>query len=177
MIDAAEATIALWGNDGLDFEALAADIAAEATIALEISEQIALDRRIADLYTEADPDGIVRSAPGVGDILAAQITGRLGAPHRFTNLAAARSFSGLVPPRNASGLTDHTGGPTKRGDACLRAALFQAADRARKVDPTLAAVELTEVVYSRGLLVRGDTDGRAGTPTQDPAPSGGAQPR
>jgi transposase len=140
VIDAAHATIALWGNDGLDFEALAADIAAEATIALEVSEQIALlDRRIHDLYTEADPAGIVLSAPGVGDILAGQILGRLGDPHRFTSLAAARSFSGLIPRRNASGITDHAGGPTKQGDACLRAALFQAADRARKVDPQLAA--------------------------------------
>lgn len=140
VIAAAQATISLWGNDGLDFEALAADIAAEATIALEVSEQIALlDRRIHDLYTEADPDEIVLSVPGVGDILAGQILGRLGDPARFTNLAAARSFSGLVPRRNSSGLTDQTGGPTKRGDACLRAALFQAADRARKVDPQLAA--------------------------------------
>lgn len=140
IIAAAEATLGLWGNDGLDFEALAADIAAEASIALEVSEQIALlDRRINDLYTEADPDGIVRSAPGVGDILAGQILGRLGDPTRFTSLAAARSFSGLVPRRNASGLTDHAGGPTKQGNACLRAALFQAADRARKVDPQLAA--------------------------------------
>jgi transposase len=140
IIAAAESTLALWGNDGLDFEALAADIAAEAGIALELSEQIALlDRRIHDLYAEADPDGIVMSAPGVGNILAGQILGRLGDPHRFTSLAAARAFSGLVPKRNASGLTDHAGGPTKRGDACLRAALFQAADRARKVDPTLAA--------------------------------------
>jgi transposase len=136
----ANATLAIWGNDGLDFEALAADIAAEASIALEVSEQIALlDRRIHDLYLEADPDGIVRSAPGVGDILAGQILGRLGDPSRFASLAAARSFSGLIPKRNASGLSDHAGGPTKRGDACLRAALFQAADRARKVDPTLAA--------------------------------------
>jgi transposase len=140
IIAAAEASVAIWGNDGLDFEALAADIAAEASIALEISEQIALlDRRIHDLYLEADPAGIVRSAPGVGDILAGQILGRLGDPNRFASLAAARSFSGLIPKRNASGLTDHAGGPTKRGDACLRAALFQAADRARKVDPTLAA--------------------------------------
>lgn len=140
IIAAAEASVAIWGNDGLDFEALAADIAAEASIALEISEQIALlDRRIHDLYLEADPTGIVRSAPGVGDILAGQILGRLADPNRFANLAAARSFSGLIPKRNASGLTDHAGGPTKRGDACLRAALFQAADRARKVDPTLAA--------------------------------------
>lgn len=128
------------GQRGLDFEALAADIATEASTALEVSEQIALlDRRIQDFYAEADPSGIVLSAPGVGDILAGQILGRLGDPARFTSLAAARSFSGLVPKRNASGLTDHAGGPTKRGDACLRAALFQAADRARRVDPQLAA--------------------------------------
>ena len=140
IITAAEATLALWGNDGLDFEALAADIAAEASIALEVSEQIALlDRRIHDLYTEADPKGIVLSVPGVGEVLAGQILGRLGDPGRFTTLAGARAFSGLVPSRNASGLTDHSGGPTKRGDACLRAALFQAADRARKIDPQLAA--------------------------------------
>lgn len=140
VVAAAEATIKLWGNNGLDFEALAADIAAEATIALEVAEQIALlDRRIRDLYTEADPDGIVLSVPGVGGILAGQILGRIGDPTRFTSLAAARSFSGLVPRRNSSGLTNQTGGPTKRGDACLRAALFQAADAARKVDPQLAA--------------------------------------
>jgi hypothetical protein len=90
------------------------------------------------LYTEADPDEIVLSVPGVGEILAGQILGRLGDPTRFTNLAGARSFSGLVPRRNTSGLTNQTSGPTKRGDACLRAALFQAADRARKVDPQLA---------------------------------------
>ena len=139
LIDAANETIALWGNDGLDYEALAADIATEATIALQVSEQIALlDRRIADLYAEADPAGIVRSAPGVGDILAAQILGRLGDPHRFSSLAAARSYSGLIPRQNSSGLSDYAGGPTKQGDACLRAALFQAADRARHLDPQLA---------------------------------------
>lgn len=137
---AAEETLALWGNDGLDYESLAADIACEATIALEVSEQIALmDRRIHDLYCEADPNQIVMSVPGVGEILAAQILGRLGDPHRFTSLAAARSFSGLIPKRKASGISDHAGGPTKRGDACLRAALFMAADRARRVDPQLAA--------------------------------------
>ncbi len=83
--------------------------------------------------------GIVRSAPGVGDILAGQIMGRLGDPKRFANLAAARSFTGLIPKQNSSGLTNHAGGPTKRGDACLKAARFQAADRARHVDPQLAA--------------------------------------
>ena len=139
-MSAAEATIELWGPDGMDWESLAADIAVEAELALELTRQIAqLDRRIFDLYTEADPDQIVLSVPGVGKILAAQIRGRLGDPHRFTSLAAARSFSGLVPRKSASGLGDHRGGPTKQGDACLREALFMAADHARKIDPTIAA--------------------------------------
>ena len=140
VVAAAEATLALWGDEGLDFVALADDIAAEARIALGLSEEIhELEERITVLYRAADPDQIVRSAPGVGKVLAAQIRGRLGDPDRFTSLAAARSFSGLVPRHHASGTTDHHGGPTKQGDACLREALFMAADHARKVDPTLAA--------------------------------------
>lgn len=140
VVSAAEQTLELWGPDGMDYEALAADIAAEASIALELSRQIAkLDRRIFDLYCDADPEQIVLSAPGVGKILAAQIRGRLGDPHRFTSLAAVRSFSGLIPHQNSSGQTDASGGPTKQGDACLREALFLAADHARRVDPQLAA--------------------------------------
>jgi hypothetical protein len=140
VVAAAEATLALWGPTGLDYEALAADIATEASLALELSRQIArLDERIFDLYCDADPDHILLSVPGVGKILAAQIRGRLGNPRRFTSLAAARSFSGLIPHQHSSGLTDATGGPTKHGDACLREALFLAADHARKTDPILAA--------------------------------------
>ena len=139
VVRAAEATLALWGPDGLDYDELAADIAVEAGLALELSRQIArLDERIFDLYCEADSVQIVLSAPGVGKVLAAQIRGRLGDPERFTSLAGARSFSGLAPRQSSSGLTDQAGGPTKRGDACLREALFLAADHARKVDPTLA---------------------------------------
>jgi transposase len=140
VLAAAEATLALWGPAGLDYEALAADIATEASLALALSRQIArLDERIFDRYCDADPDHILLSVPGLGKVLAAQIRGRLGDPHRFTSLAAARSFSGLVPHQHASGLTDAAGGPTKQGDACLREALFMAADHARKTDPTLAA--------------------------------------
>jgi len=140
VVSAAEATLALWSPTGLDYEALAADIAVEASLALELARQIAgIDERIFDLYCDADPDQILLSVPGVGKILAAQIRGRLGDPHRFTSLAAARAFSGLIPRQNSSGLTETTGGPTKQGDACLREALFLAADHARKTDPTLAA--------------------------------------
>lgn len=140
VIAAADATLALWGAEGFDFDELAADIAVEARLALGLCDEIkALDRRIAKLYERADPDGIVRSAPGVGCIGAPQIAGRLGDAARFADLAAIRSFSGLVPHQDASGVAARTGGPTKAGDACLREALFLAADHARKIDPTLAA--------------------------------------
>lgn len=137
---AADATLRLWGSDGIDFDAVAADIATEARLALAVSDEIAqLDRRIADAYARVDPDGFVRSAPGVGPVGSAQIAGRLGDADRFANLAGVRSFSGLVPHLDASGLASRDGGPTKAGDACLREALYMAADHARKIDPTLAA--------------------------------------
>lgn len=138
---AAETTVRLWGGpDGMDFDALAADIAAEARLALAVTDEISkFDRRINELYQRTDPDEIVRSAPGVGRVGAPQIAGRLGDASRFANLAAVRSFAGLVPRQDASGMAARAGGPTKAGDACLREALFTAADHARKTDPTLAA--------------------------------------
>jgi hypothetical protein len=50
-----------------------------------------------------------------------------------------RSFTGLVPKVDQSGLENRHKGVTKAGDPGLREALFLAADLARKVDPTLAA--------------------------------------
>ncbi len=49
----------------MDFDELAADIAVEARHALSLSEEVkGLDKRIARLYEQVDPAGIVRSAPG-----------------------------------------------------------------------------------------------------------------
>ena len=139
VLEAARSTLELWGEDGLDFDELAADIQSEAEVALELCRQIKeIDRRIADLYDEVDPAHVAETVPGIGKILAAQVVARLGDVHRFSSLAAIRSFSGLVPRQNASGLMSRAGGPTKRGDAQLRGALFQAVNVARQVDPTLA---------------------------------------
>ncbi len=139
LLAAATETGALWAGD-LDYPDLAEDIAIEARLALGLSAEIKeLDERIAVLLTEQDPSGIIRSAPGVGAITGAAILGRLGDPARFSSLAAARSFSGLVPSLDASGQSGRHGGPTKRGDAVLREALFLAADHARRIDPSLAA--------------------------------------
>jgi hypothetical protein len=72
-------------------------------------------------------------------VISAIIVGRIGDPHRFTSLAAIRAYSGLVPKVNQSGLSEHSSGLTKAGDALLRESLWTAADQARKTDPQLAA--------------------------------------
>ncbi|MFD7157903.1 IS110 family transposase [Kribbella sp. NPDC059898] len=140
LLTAAKQSIELWGTDGIDFAELAADIAVEAEQAQVLTEQIEdLDERCANLYAEADPTGIIASAPGVGPVTSAIITGRIGDPHRFTSLAAIRAYSGLVPKMAQSGQSLHQHGLTKAGDPLLREALFTAADAARKTDPQLAA--------------------------------------
>jgi transposase len=136
---AAHESIALWADD-LDFGDLAEDIAIEARLALQLTTELKeLDERIALLLADLDPDGILQSVPDIGPVTAAVIAGRIGDPNRFTSLAAVRSYSGLVPSLTSSGTSGAHGGPTKRGDALLRAALFTAADQARKVDPQIAA--------------------------------------
>jgi transposase len=144
LIVAARETLALWtgpdGTIGLDFAELGADIAAEAEQARFLTEQIEdVDERIANLYEQADPDGVIASAPGVGPVTSAIIAGRIGNPHRFTSLAAIRAYSGLVPKVSQSGTSDLKLGLTKAGDPLLREALFMAADQARRIDPQLGA--------------------------------------
>lgn len=140
LLAAADETLALWAAGGLDFAALAEDIAGEARLARQITEEItALEERIAALYNDADPAGIVLSTPGLGITLAAGILGRTGDLNRFRNLAGIRAFTGLVPKIDQSGNTHRHGPPTKKGDPGLREALYLAAEQARKIDPTLAA--------------------------------------
>ena len=140
LLAAASETLELWSGGELDYPDLAEDIAIEARLALQLTEEIKdLDQRTALLLQQADPLGILTSAPGVAAITAAAILGRLGDPNRFHSLAGARAFTGLVPTLDSSGLTNRHGGPTKRGDAVLRQALFMAAGQARRIDPTLAA--------------------------------------
>jgi transposase len=149
VLAAADATLALWDGE-LDYTDLAEDIAIEARLALQLSTEIKeLDERVAAVMAKLDPQGIIASAPGVGPVTAAAILGRLGDPNRFRSLAGVRAFTGLVPSLDASGIAGTHGGPTKRGDAVLREALFLAADHARRQDPTLAAR------YHRLLTVAG----------------------
>jgi transposase len=139
LLEAAAETLRLWDDSEINFGELADDIAVEARLALQLSREIEeLERRIEVLLHEQDPIGIMVSVPGVATVNGAQILARLGDPARFSSLAGARSFSGLVPSLKASGVNGYHGGPTKSGDAPLRESLFIAANWARRIDPTLA---------------------------------------
>jgi transposase len=72
----ANETLELWAYGGIDFSELAHDIASEVRVLRLLDDEIAAaDKRIAVLYEEADPLGIVRSAPGLGPVLSAAILG------------------------------------------------------------------------------------------------------
>ncbi len=140
LLSVARASLDLWDGDGIDLAELGRDLAIEAEQALMLTGQVRdLDTRIARLYTSLDPRQIARTAPGVGPVLGAAITARLGDPHRFASLAAIRSYSGLVPKVSQSGQAEHHGGITKAGDPLLRQSLWMAADMARRADPQLAS--------------------------------------
>jgi len=136
---AASGAVALWADGGINFAGVAADIESEVRMAQLLDTEIArVDERIDALYAKADPAGIVLSTPGIGVTLAAGILGRLGDARRFGNLAAVRSFSGMVPGTDQSGISQGRPGLTKAGDPGLRRDLYLAADLARHVDPVLA---------------------------------------
>ena len=140
LLAAANEAITLWAGGGIDFDELAWDLASEVRVLRQLDDEIArLDTRITGLYDQADPKGIIRSAPGIGDVLAGGILGRLGDANRFANLAAIRSFSGMVPGVNQSGFSETNPSITKQGDPGLRRDLWFAADLARHQDPQLAA--------------------------------------
>ena len=184
---AATEAVALYGTEGIDFAELAADIVAETRSIATVQDEIDhLDQRIERLYTEADPDHIAQSVPGVGPVLAPTIHGLFGDPRRFANLGAARAFTGLVPGTTESGISQASARPTKAGDPGLRTALFMAADLARQIDPTLAAKYRRLVVdrklhhnsaichLAAVLATRIVACLRAGTPYQLRDPNGGA---
>jgi transposase len=178
LLAAATETLALW-DDEMDYTELAADIAAEARLALALTAEIRdLEQKIAALLHQADPAAIMTSIPGPGAVNAAQILARLGDPARFRSLAGARSFTGLVPSLTSSGVNGRHGPPTKSGDAPLREALFLAADTARRTDPVLAARYYRLMIHqgkhhnsalchiSTALLTKIVACWRAGTPYQ-----------
>jgi transposase len=147
--DAAAAAVVFYAGL-VDFDALGVEfevaVAQYATVKTQVTR---LEQRITVLHAEQYPDDLLLSVPGVGPVIAAVLRGHLGNLERFTNLAALRAYTGLVPRENSSGSSERRGKISKAGPSMLRWSLYLAADTARKWDPQLAEL------YRRLMVERG----------------------
>lgn len=96
--------------------------------------------RMAEIYSEVDPEQRLMSVPGFGDFFAAAITGFIGEPDRFSSASEAVALAGLCPRKKQSVGVDTANQPlTQHGDPTLRSCLYVAAEIARHYDPELKA--------------------------------------
>ncbi len=108
-----------------------------------------LDARIAELYTEIDPDQRLKQIPGLGEFLAAALTAHIGDVSRFPNSKALISYAGLAPRvKESAGHTKPGQMITKHGSPFLRAWAYLGAACARQYDDELR--EYYERMRKRG---------------------------
>jgi transposase len=105
-----------------------------ATVATPLVEQIALlnaqiggmDKQIEKLAVKYPEIGLLRTAPGVGPIVAAAYALTLDRPDAASNRSAG-AFLGLRPGQSQSGDSDPQRRISKTGNSCLRSLLVQSA--------------------------------------------------
>lgn len=106
----------------------------------EERSQLAIRERIAEIYSEIDPEQRLLSVPGLGEFLAATITAFVGELDRFRSGDEVVAFAGLCPRKRSTAGADKPNQPlTRHGDPTLRSCLYVAAEIARQYDPELHA--------------------------------------
>jgi transposase len=99
----------------------------------DLEDQIAeINRRLRDTHAEHPYIPLLRSAPGIGWVLAFTIASEIGEIERFASPAKLAGYTGLCPRVNQSGDKDRPGPLTKHGPTYLRWALLEATMHALK---------------------------------------------
>lgn len=80
---------------------------------------------------------LIRTVPGMGEIVASQLLARLGDWREIRHGRQVAGFLGLVPTERSTGETIARGGITRTGDGRLRSKLIQAAWVAARTDREL----------------------------------------
>jgi transposase len=86
-----------------------------------------LDRMLLDLVRDDSVCRRLMTVPGVGPVVAFTFQATVDIPQRFVNSKAVGAHFGLTPRAFSSGETDYTGRISRRGDALMRATLYEAA--------------------------------------------------
>jgi len=134
----------------LDFDVLQSEIASDLQ-QLEFLERQAqqLEGRIDELYKKVDPRKVLTSIQGIGLVIGAALTSRIGNINDFKNIGALRSHCGLVPRKKASSETDKKGlRITKAANPYIKQYLYMAAETARHWDPQFAQ-HYVRLVYEK----------------------------
>ena len=121
-------------TESLPARAAAAIPPALAEVATPLAEQIALlnaqiagmDKQVEKLAAKYPEIVLLRTAPGVGPIVAAAYVLTLDRPEAASNRSAG-AFLGLRPGQSQSGDSDPQRRISKTGDSCLRSLLVQSA--------------------------------------------------
>ena len=126
---------------------------------LESTEKRALNtiKEIRRFYRQ-DPElcqamALLKTIPGIGEIVASHVLARIGDPQQITNVRQLAGFIGLVPTEHSTGDRVARGAITRSGDGRLRSKLIQAAWSAIRQDPELR--EFYRSVYHRHPRDRG----------------------
>ncbi|HET9983697.1 MAG TPA: IS110 family transposase [Longimicrobiales bacterium] len=117
----------------------------EVSLELDLLEAIErqqglLEERIAKLYRQLDPEGLLLSLPGFGPLIAAGVLGETGALERFANVGSYRGYVSLVPRYNQTGTSKNPHQRLRKaGPRLLKKYFYLAAEGARQQDLELAA--------------------------------------
>jgi transposase len=133
LVKSAGSRLPACSTESLAARALAAIPAPLVEAATPLVEQIALltaqiasmDKQIEKLAAKYPEIGLLRTAPGVGPIVAAAYVLTLDRPDAASNRSAG-AFLGLRPGQSQSGDSDPQKRISKAGDKCLRSLLVQA---------------------------------------------------
>jgi len=98
------------------FQELADKVKTEARLLETTEAELALHAKDrAKAYAAADPKGLARSLPGIGEVGAANLVAAIGRPGRFSHGRQVRSFCGLTPKSSETGETDRKGPAPDQG--------------------------------------------------------------
>jgi transposase len=115
------------------------NVSASVVLIDDLEDQIAaINRRLKDGHADHPYIPVLRSAPGIGWVLAFTIAAEIGAIERFSSPAKLAGYTGLCPRVVQSGDSDRRGPLTKHGPRYLRWALLEATMHALK-HPAYAA--------------------------------------
>jgi transposase len=147
-LEAAAASLELYGTHPMPFGELAEEVASEVRLLKAIEAELKGHEQPREAaYKAVDPSGLARSVPGLKTVGGPALVACMVDPRRFRGAAAFRSFTGLTPKASETGETDRKGEPiSKAGSRLLRTTLVRAADTARKQDPELAKIYFDQVV-------------------------------